>query len=144
MAFFDNKTITLFNRSFNAETEEEKYYLTLLDGIDLVESKSAHVSKGGMDDADAVKMYIHFSDPDTVVKPYISPKAWAALTGDEKKEYITFTPATDFFVKGNCTDLELPEENIYEWMRENFDDVYKVTTVEKYEDILPHFEVGGA
>ena len=28
-------------------------------------------------------------------------------------------------------------------IQENFDDVYKVTTVDKYEDILPHFEVGG-
>ena len=39
--------------------------------------------------------------------------------------------------------MEPPEENAYEWMHENFDDVYKVTTVDKYEDILPHFEVGG-
>ena len=28
-------------------------------------------------------------------------------------------------------------------MRNNFDDVYKVTNIDKYEDILPHFEVGG-
>ena len=28
-------------------------------------------------------------------------------------------------------------------MSNSYDDVYKVTTVDKYEDILPHFEVGG-
>ena len=41
MGFFDNKTVTLFNRSFNAETEEETYYPTLLEGVDLVETKGA-------------------------------------------------------------------------------------------------------
>lgn len=40
MGFFDNKTVTLFNRSFNAETEEETYYPTLLEGVDLVETLS--------------------------------------------------------------------------------------------------------
>ena len=54
MGFFDNKTVTLFNRSFNAETEEETYYPTLLEGVDLVETKGANVSKSGMDSADAV------------------------------------------------------------------------------------------
>lgn len=60
MGFFDNKTVTLFNRSFNAETEEETYYPTLLEGVDLVETKGANVSKSGMDSADAVKLYIDF------------------------------------------------------------------------------------
>ena len=115
MGFFDNKTVTLFNRSFNAETEEEKYYTTLLEGVDLVETKGANVSKSGMDSADAVKLYIDFANLGKTLKPYLPPKAWDVL----------------------------PEESAYEWMHENFDDVYKVTTIDKYEDILPHFEVGG-
>lgn len=140
MGFFDNKTVTLFNRSFNAETEEETYYPTLLDGVDLVETKGANVSKSGMDSADAVKLYIDFAN---MAKQYLSPKAWDALPDEEKQDYITFHPTEDFFVKGDRSDVELPEEYVYEWMYENFDDVYKVTTVDKYEDILPHFEVGG-
>mgnify|MGYP006981940041 FL=1 len=39
--------------------------------------------------------------------------------------------------------MELPESSAYEWARDNMDAVYKVTTVDKYEDIMPHFEVGG-
>lgn len=140
MGFFDNKTVTLFNRFVNPETEEEKYYPTLLEGVDLVETKGANVSKSGMDSADAVKLYIDFAN---VVKQYLPPKAWDALPEEEKQNYITFHPTEDFFVKGDHTDVELPEESAYEWMHENFDDVYKVTTVDKYEDILPHFEVGG-
>ena len=140
MGFFDNKTVTLFNRSYNAETEEEKYCPTLLEGVDLVETKGANVSKSGMDSADAVKLYIDFTN---LAKPYLSPKAWDVLPEEEKRNYITFHSTEDFFVKGDHTDVELPEESAYEWMHENFDDVYKVTTVDKYEDILPHFEVGG-
>lgn len=140
MGFFDNKTVTLFNRSFNAETEEETYYPTLLEGVDLVETKGANVSKSGMDSADAAKLYIDFAN---MAKQYLSPKAWDALPEEEKQDYITFHSTEDFFVKGDRSDVELPEEYVYEWMYENFDDVYKVTTVDKYEDILPHFEVGG-
>ena len=140
MGFFDNKTVTLFNRSFNAETEEETYYPTLLEGVDLAETKGANVSKSGMDSADAAKLFVCIGD---VNKTYMEPKAWDALTEDEKKNYITFHSTEDFFVKGDQTAVDLPETDAYEWMRNNFDDVYKVTNIDKYEDILPHFEVGG-
>ena len=140
MGFFDNKTVTLFNRSFNAETEEETYYPTLLEGVDLVETKGANVAKSGMDSADAAKLFVCIGD---VNKTYMEPKAWDALTEDEKKNYITFHSTEDFFVKGDQTAVDLPETDAYEWMRNNFDDVYKVTNIDKYEDILPHFEVGG-
>lgn len=140
MGFFDNKTVTLFNRSFNAETEEETYYPTLLEGVDLVETKGANVSKSGMDSADAAKLFVCIGD---VNKTYMEPKAWDALTEDEKKNYITFHSTEDFFVKGDQAAVDLPETDAYEWMRNNFDDVYKVTNIDKYEDILPHFEIGG-
>lgn len=140
MGFFDNKTVTLFNRSFNAETEEETYYPTLLEGVDLAETKGANVSKSGMDSADAAKLFVCIGD---VNKTYMEPKTWDALTEDEKKNYITFHSTEDFFVKGDQTAVDLPETDAYEWMRNNFDDVYKVTNIDKYEDILPHFEVGG-
>lgn len=140
MGFFDNKKVTLFNRSFNAETEEEIYYPTLLEGVDLVETKGANVSKSGMDSADAAKLFVCIDD---VNKTYMEPKAWDALTEDEKKNYLTFHSTEDFFVKGDQTAVDLPETDAYEWMRNNFDDVYKVTNIDKYEDILPHFEIGG-
>lgn len=140
MGFFDNKTVTLFNRSYNADTEEETYYPTLLEGVDLVETKGDNVSKSGTDSADAAKLFV---DVGKMVKPYLSPKEWENLPEDEKPDYITFTSTKDFFVRGDHTDVELPEESAFEYMRTTYDDVYKVTTVYKYDDILPHFEVGG-
>lgn len=140
MGFFDNKTVTLFNRSFHPETEEERYIPTLLAGVDLVETRGANVTKSGMDSADNAKLYIPYED---MPKPYRDPKEWDALPEEEKENYITFHPALDFFIEGEHTGLELPESTAYEWVRENLDKVYKVTNVDKYEDILPHFEVGG-
>ena len=140
MGFFDNKTVTLFNRSFNAETEEETYYPTLLEGVDLVETKGANVSKSGMDSADAVKLYVDFGN---IAKPYLPPKEWENMPDKCKQQFLTFNPAQDFFIKGDHTDLEIPESEAYGWAHDNLDSVYKVTTVDRYEDIMPHFEVGG-
>lgn len=140
MGFFDNKTVTLFNRSFNAETEEETYYPTLLEGVDLVETKGANVSKSGMDSADAVKLYVDFGN---IAKPYLPPKEWENMPDKCKQHFLTFNPAQDFFIKGDHMDLEIPDSGIYEWAHDNLDSVYKVTTVDKYEYVMPHFEVGG-
>ena len=140
MGFFDNKTVTLFNRSFNAETEEETYYPTLLEGVDLVETKGANVSKSGMDSADAVKLYVDFGN---IAKPYLPPKEWENMPDKCKQHFLTFNPAQDFFIKGDHTDLEIPESEAYGWAHDNLDSVYKLTTVDRYEDIMPHFEVGG-
>lgn len=141
MGFFDNKKVTLFNYWIDQDTEEEKYYRTLLDGVDLVETKGANVSKSGMDSADAVKLYVDFHN---IEKPYLPPKEWKALPDKCKQNQLTFNPVEDFFVKGDFTEVELPADHAFEWMNNSYDDVYKVTTVDKYEDILPHFEVGGA
>lgn len=92
MGFFDNKTVTLFIRAFDPETEKEKYYPTLLESVDLVETKGANVSKSGIDSADAVKLYIDFVDVNKTFKPYLPPKAWDALPEEEKQNYITFHP----------------------------------------------------
>lgn len=139
MGFFDNKIVTIFNRFFNPETEEEKYYPTVLDSVDIVETRGANITNSGMNSADAVKLYVDF---DNLTKPYIAPKEWDALPEDIKTDYITFHPDEDFFVSGDHTN-ELQNERVYEWFRDNVDSVYKISTVDKYEDVLPHFEVGG-
>ena len=140
LEMFYNKTVTLFNRSFNAETEEEKYFPTLLENVNLVETKGANISKSGMESADAATLYVSL---DNMAKPYIEPKEWAELPEEEKANYITFTPTDDFYVSGDHNGTELPESNAYEYMLDNFDSVYKVTHIDKYTDVMPHLEVGG-
>lgn len=140
MGLFYNDTVTLFNRFYDPDTDETKYYLTLLENVNLVETKGANVTKSGLDSADASKLFIDFG---ALSKKYMEPKAWDALPEREKPNYITFHPTDDFFIKGDQSSLELPESCVYEWAHDSMDSVYKVTTVDKYEDIMPHFEVGG-
>ena len=140
LEMFYNKTVTLFNRSFNAETEEEKYFPTLLENVNLVETKGANISKSGMESADASTLFVSLEN---MAKPYIEPKAWAELPEEEKANYITFAPTDDFYVSGDKTSISLPESNVYEYMLDNFDSVYKVTHIDKYTDVMPHLEVGG-
>lgn len=140
MGLFYNDTVTLFNRFYDPDTDETRYYPTLLENVNLVETKGANVTKSGLDSADAAKLFI---DLDELSKKYMDPKAWDALPETEKPNYITFHPTDDFFIKGDQTSLELPESCVYEWAHDSMDSVYKVTTVDKYEDIMPHFEVGG-
>lgn len=137
---FYNDTVTLFNRFYDPDTDEEKYYPTLLENVNLVETKGANVTKSGLDSADAAKLFI---DPGELSKKYMDPKEWDALPETEKANHITFHPTDDFFIKGDQTSLELPKSCVYEWAHDSMDSVYKVTTVDKYEDIMPHFEVGG-
>ena len=140
LEMFYDKTVTLFNRSFNAETEEEKYFPTLLENVNLVETKGANISKSGMESADAATLFVSLENME---KPYIEPKAWAELPEEEKANCITFTPTDDFYVSGDKTSISLPESNVYEYMLDNFDSVYKVTHIDKYTDVIPHLEVGG-
>lgn len=143
MGLFYNDTVTLFNCFYDPDTDETKYYLTLLENVNLMETKGANVTKSGMDSADAAKLFVDFANLGKMGKSYMDPKAWDALPEAEKPNYITFHPTEDFFIRGDQTRLELPESCAYEWVHDNMDAVYKVTTVDKYEDIMPHFEVGG-
>lgn len=139
IGMFYNDTVTLFNRFCDPETEKEKYYPTLLEYVNLVERRGTETSKSGTDSVNAATLYI---DHTNMPKPYMEPKQWEALSDDEKENYITFTPGEDFFIKGSCTGATESGQD-YEWMKANFDGVYKVTQVDKFENIMPHFEVGG-
>lgn len=89
LGLFYNDTVTLFNCFCDPDTEEEKCYLTLLENVNLVETKGANVTKSGMDSADAVKLYV---DLGKIPKPYMEPKAWDALSGKEKAELYHIPP----------------------------------------------------
>ena len=71
LGLFYNDTVTLFNYFCDPDTEEEKHYPTLLERVNLVETKGANVTKSGMDSADAVKLFV---DLGKISKPYMEPK----------------------------------------------------------------------
>lgn len=139
-SLFYNNTVTLYNRYFDPETEAEKWYPTVLPNVNLVITRGANVTKAGTADADTAKLFV---DMKRLPKPYLEPVAWSQLSDEEKARYITFTSAEDFFVDGDTTGTEVTESGFFELMKQTRDNVYKVTSADRYPDILPHFEIGG-
>nr|DAE11334.1 MAG TPA: hypothetical protein [Myoviridae sp. ctq9w2]DAZ48108.1 MAG TPA: hypothetical protein [Caudoviricetes sp.] len=141
MAFWDNKQVTVINRSMDPKTEKETYYVTLIERADLVRAQQKNVSAKGTDSADAATLYVSFGN---MPKLYVTPEEWKRLPEEKKKDCMTFSPAEDFFILGNCTGAILPDKDVYQWAKEHYSDVYRVTRCNIYEDVLAHYEVGGA
>lgn len=138
---FFNKTVTLYNRYYDKKEDAEKWYCTVLHDVRLEITKGANIVKSGIREADGARLSI-MTNTD-FEKDYVEPKKWLALTDEEREASFTFNSSQDFFVKGNTSEIEIKESNFFEYMRANYDDVYKITTVDNYDNILPHIEVGG-
>ena len=140
MAFWDNKQVTVINRSLDPKTEKETYYLTLIERADLVRVRQKNVSTKGTDSTDTATLYVDFGN---LPKTYVTPEEWKRMTEEGKKEHMTFSPTEDIFILGDCTGATLPDRDVYQWARDHYSDVYRVTKCSVYEDILPHLEIGG-
>lgn len=145
--------------------------ITILSGVFLDRSQARNIEKSGLRDADSATLFVPFSvkayEPkeaiieiaiageavageaiagmDEYEKTYISPKAYRNLT--DRSHYWTFEPGgvssgvDCFFVKGAVIS-----KDGYRWIRENYDDVYDVTTVDTRDfgsADMQHWQVGG-
>lgn len=137
---FGNDTVTVFNRYFDTITEEEKWFVSLLKNVNLVVTQGANITASGLADADTARLFL---DKTACVKEYMSPKEWKNLPEEDKPMAYTFQTETDFFVKGDLTDIEVFENGFFEWVLSHYDYVYRVSTVDEYTDVLPHLEIGG-
>lgn len=134
---FFNKTVTLWNCSNSDDVmEEEIWYPTVLENVRLIETKGRNVSTSGIKEADSAKLHILTSN---LKKPYLEPKEWDAL--DDKSQAFTLCQEKDFFVKGDVSEIETVD-NFFQWMKDHYDGVYQITTVDRFE-VIPHLEVGG-
>lgn len=138
MVVFGNDTITLFNRIWDDENESETWLATVLSKCNLVATKGRNISKSGLENADTVKLYI---DTTEQVNEFVKPKVYERLV--DKSNVYTLTPQIDFFVKGDVSAETSLEEGFFEYILGKYDDVYRVTTIDEYTEILPHLEVGG-
>ena len=137
MILFASDKVTIFNRVFDAENEVETWNKTLALS-NLVKTKGSNITKTGLENADTAKLYCDFQIGSKV---YVEPKAYEALA--DKSTAFTFAEGVDFFVEGDLSEVEIPEENAFEYFLENYDSVFRVTTVDQYKDVMPHIEVGG-
>lgn len=153
-------TITVYNVS--VETDKATFedtvvnHITVLDGVLLDASKAVNVRESGMENADAVNLYIPFG-----------VKAYDAVTGEpkqflpqiefwrseEKDKYWTLAISKKgssgdgytFFAKGIVLPPDgTPPEKVSQVVEAAFDHVYNITKIdEKDFGDLKHWEVGG-
>lgn len=140
MGFLYNDTVTLYNKSIDKQTGEERWFPTLLEGVSLLSVHSTDVDKNGRKAADEAKLFV---DTSTLKKTYIRPKEWHDMPDGQKTVFFTFTASEDFFVDGNTLDTAILQQGFYEWMRRHYDCVFKVAKAEQYKNLMPHFEVKG-
>ena len=139
MVLFGNKVVTVFNKHFDAITEEETWIPTVLNNVNLSITRGANVEKTGLESADTCKLFV---DSTATEKSYIAPIEWNKKTFDEKSNFYTFGNE-DFFVEGDLSEVTILDSNFLEWMMSHYDNVFRVTTIDRYVDVLPHLEVGG-
>lgn len=134
---FYNKTVTLYNMAKGATSlDSDTWYPTLLSNVRLLINKGANIGSVGASDADSAKLSIK---DEYLIKPYMKPIAWK--NSNNKADYFTLDE-NSFFVAGDTTAESTASDDFFNYMKNKYDDCYKITTADRYE-LIPHFEVGG-
>ena len=137
--------VTIFNiGAENPETFTQPISATVLSGVLLDASKAVNVQRSGLESADSVNLYIPLSVSATdaitgEAKHYADPKQYVLL---DFHTHWTLSTTDCFFVKGIVTEIA-----DFQTINKKYDDVYKVTKVDKKDFGTPdmqHWEVGGA
>lgn len=124
---FYNKTVTVYNRSVEGLMEKETWYPTVLKDVRLLITDSA-------------KLFIKTNN---LSKEYKKPLEWQNLSAEDKAKTFTLTSGVDFFVEGDTTAEVPAESDFFSYMKEKYDNCFKVTNADVFE-LIPHLEVGGA
>lgn len=119
-------------------------HITVLEGVLLIESKAANVRATGLEEADAVNLYIPFGVKATdgvtgKEKTYVDPiEGWK--TDADKSDIWTIAIGT-VFVDGRVIEPNMDQQQL----ELGYDGVYRAKTVDKLNfGGLPHFAIGGS
>lgn len=145
-----SETVTIFNRY--ESRLGDMWYPTVLNGVNLVSDKSAIVQRYGEQSKDNVVLNVKYTTLNDCIfvdgKQYMTPKEWDRQVNDMLPETITFTPGEkfDFFIVGKYSEEIVNDDDyrdgFYNYMNNQFDDVYAITSVSKLS-VIPHFEIVG-
>lgn len=144
--------LTVFNR-YDAAADDVRYYATIIHGATLQVDKAAAISTSGLKDADSMWCSIPYANMGDHIEingiPHLSPREWAAQTGDEMEQSITFDEGRDILMDGEWDGPKVVNEADYSrvgflgYLRNRYDGVYLINSASRY-DLIPHFELGGA
>lgn len=138
-------TVTIFN--YHEATN--KWYPTVLTGVDVGEDTSGKNDVRGSLNEDATYLLVPCSaakifNLGAKAKPYLSPKEYAKI--QDPSNFITFDKEQDFFVVGDYNespiDDDAEENGLYHRLNDELDGVYAVKSCSFYS-LIPHFEIIG-
>lgn len=137
-------TVTVYSPVEDPVTFEVTQHITVLRGVLMDASKASNVRTSGLEGADSVNLFIPFSvkaadGVSLMDKTYVNPKEFESAAD---KNGLWTLRIGDFFVKG-----EVVEDNDFQYINANYDDVYRITKVDKKDfgsESMLHWEVGGA
>ena len=150
--------ITLFNYYESATTGDAYWYPHVLSNVDLNTDRGAIIKKYGADTADNAQLHVtyhmHATDPEDERRyinttsgmiQWIPPKEWEKQTNDLLSETLTFSPESDFFWEGEWDNGVVNDDDyrggFYQYMNQNKDNVFKITSVGGPYNLIPHFEI---
>lgn len=136
-----NADITLFNRYYDADSDEYKYARTFLRGVNWQDSQAIDISQSaGVKSTNHTRVFIPLK-VDSEEKTYLKPKTFKR---SDKVTNYTLDNA-DIVVKG-IVDFDMNDANSggFKALLRDFDDVMKITKVadNRYgSKLVQHFEL---
>lgn len=89
---------------------------------------------------------ITITDKDGKILPYVPQKEWKQQINNALEDTITFSDES-FFWEGEWTGGTISDgdyrNGFYQYMNENKDNVFKITSVGGPYTLIPHFEILG-
>lgn len=165
------ETVTVFNSyQFKTGDKQTIWYPHVLTGVNIVTDKGQMLRQYGPDSTDAAELHVAYKEMDgqkiivhgwtgepmlnTLGKPlpWLPPKEWARQVNDMLDDTITFDSREDFFWQGAweggpVNDADYQDRRgggFREYMTNNYDYVFKITSVGGPYTVIPHFEIRGA
>lgn len=157
--------VTIFNKKYDESIRDYVYIRTYLVGVNLDLTKAVNVIKSGLENANAGTLVVP-EDVESEEKLFLRPKEYKkakvfnpltvsdvnksevnamdkikVLSLGNSEEVWTLQPG-DIIVSG-LIDYVIKNENTIKKLRDEYDDVYEVVSVDaKLKGGLPHWEVG--
>ncbi len=148
-----DKTITIFN--YFESKDGAVWYPRIIPDVDLSTDIGAILKKYGPGSTDRAELHIAYAersgqkvivDNDGAELSWMPPKEWSKQIESELLNSITFGP-DDFFMEGVWEGSPINEDDypdgFYNFVNNQYDFVYKVSSVGGPYTLIPHFEILG-
>lgn len=129
---------------FNHDEETGEYYPALFTNVEFQAHYRTSFSDNSTRDGDFCLLIVKYFKIGEIkrvcgtTKSFMTPKLWQE--NQNKKDYFTFKEGRDFFVKGDYSNVENVD---YEIFKGSTDGVFFIHGVKDFDDELSHFEVMG-